>query len=108
MCQLCENFQIGDRLPSMLHAGECPICGDKFKVVQQTPLWICDIPHSHNGSLLHLTDQTYVCKCGSKLSLGFYCQGIDGGELFTKCSESLETEHKSMWEKIRSAFKIYK
>jgi hypothetical protein len=108
MCVICENFQIGDNLPSMLHEGECPICGDKFKVMLKTPLWICDIPHSHNGSLLHLTEDTYICKCGKRLSLGFYCQGIDGGELFTKRPECLATEGENMWKKIKSAFKVFK
>jgi hypothetical protein len=92
----------------MLHEGECPICGNKFKVMQENPLWICDTPHTHNGSLLHLTDDVYICKCGKKLSLGFYCQGISGGELFTKRQEYTETEHKDMWKKIKSAFGITK
>jgi len=106
MCVICENFEVGDILPSMTHEGECPICNNRFSVLQEAPLWVCDTPHSKNGSLLHLTNDTYICKCGTELLMGFYCQGISGDGLFLRESESVEVESPGVWETIKLAFGI--
>jgi hypothetical protein len=106
MCVICENYEIGDVLPDMPHKGTCPQCNNNFTVQLESPIWIEDRPHSRNGSLLHITHEPYICpKCKEYLALGFYCEGINGGDLFKKQPEHAEVEKQNLWEIIKTAFK---
>jgi hypothetical protein len=101
MCDICEHYEIGDILPYTEHNGECPECGNRFTVQMNNPQWVDDLPHSKNGSLLHITwtGEPYVCmKCGSVMLLGFYCQGINGGKLFETKLEEVDEEKASRLE----------
>ena len=97
MCFICEKFNIGDRLPVLRYEGHCGACGSKTDlVIISGSRWVkndIDI----NSFFTHVTDYKYTCKsCGLSSYLAIFCGGIDGGALFAKESESVDTRKKDV------------
>jgi len=96
MCEICENYNIGDIIGHVKISAACNYCGYEFIADQEETVWIADAINN-KGFLNHQVNIRFLCPdCGVDGVLGILCGGIDGSELFRVNSQKTENKNDTI------------